>query len=143
MLLLAALAFPPRPDDVPLVLLVEDHRDTRQMYVAFLSSSFDIMEAGDAEQALDLLHQRRPDLIITDLSLPGMDGFELIAQVRSDPATRDIPVISLSGYGGQTHEERARAAGCDRILQKPCLPDALAEVALELLRDSGRESDPP
>ncbi len=143
MLLFAALAFPPRPENIPVLLLVEDHRDTRQMYVAFLSSTFDIMEAGDAEEALALMQQRRPDLVVTDLSLPGMDGFELIAKIRHEPATRLVPVISLSGYGGHTHEERARAAGCDRVLQKPCLPDTLAQVALELLRDVGGRSDEP
>lgn len=105
------------------------------MYVAFLSPSFEVMEAADGEQALALAAERRPDVIVTDLSLPGMDGFELIARVRRDPATACVPVISLSGYGGHTHEERARAAGCDRILQKPCLPDALAQAALELLRE--------
>ena len=143
MLLFAALAFPPKPENLPVLLLVEDHRDTRQMYVAFLSSSFDIMEAADAEQALQLAGQRRPDLVITDLSLPGMDGFELIAKIRSETATRHVPVISLSGYGGHIHEERARAAGCDRILQKPCLPDTLAQVALELLRDTAGGSEEP
>jgi CheY-like chemotaxis protein len=138
----AALAFPPRSENVPTLLLVEDHRDTRQMYVAFLSSSFDVIEAADAEQALQIIAERPPDLIITDLSLPGMDGFELIARIRKEPGTRTVPVISLSGYGGHSHEERARAAGCDRILQKPCLPDELAEVALQLLREAGGRSEP-
>lgn len=142
-MLFAALAFPPRPERVPVLLLVEDHRDTRQMYVAFLSSSFDMMEAADAEQALALIEERRPDLIITDLSLPGMDGFEFIARVRGEPATRDIPVISLSGYSGDQHEQRARAAGCDRVLEKPCLPDALARAVSELLRQQTGGSDEP
>lgn len=106
------------------------------MYVAFLSSSFEVIEAADAEQGLALIAERRPDVIVTDLSLPGMDGFELIARVRRDPGTHAVPVICLSGYGGQTHEQRAYAAGCDRILQKPCLPDALEQAARELLRDS-------
>ena len=122
---------------MPLVLIVEDHEDTRQMYSAFLSSSFEVIEAANAEQAFARIAERRPDLIITDLSLPGMDGFELIARVRRDPATDRTPVISLSGYGGHTHEERARAAGCNRVLQKPCMPDALEQAVHELLRDSG------
>jgi CheY-like chemotaxis protein len=127
---------------VPLVLVVEDHDDTRDMYVAFLSSSFQVMDAGDAEQALAAIAARRPDLIITDLSLPGMDGFELIARVRRERATADIPVICLSGYGGQAHEEEARVAGCDRILQKPCALDVLQQTVEELLRNSaGGSSD--
>jgi CheY-like chemotaxis protein len=140
-MLLAALAFLPGPGQFPVLLLVEDHRDTRQMYLAYLSSSFDVMEAADAEQALRLIQQRRPDLIITDLSLPGMDGFAFIARIRSESATAHVPVISLSGYGGNTLEQRARNAGCDRILQKPCLPDALAQAAVELLREKGKGSD--
>jgi CheY-like chemotaxis protein len=67
----------------------------------------------------------------------------LIERIRRDAATRDVPVISLSGYGGYTHEQRARAAGCNRVLQKPCLPDALAQVAMELLRDTGGGSVEP
>lgn len=136
LLLFAADAIP-RPGQSPVLLLVEDHRDTRQMYLAFLSQSFDVMEAADAEQALSLIQQRRPDVIITDLSLPGMDGFEFIARIRSDKATAHVPVISLSGYGGETHDRRAREVGCNRILQKPCLPDALAQAAFELLRGAG------
>lgn len=141
MLLLAALAFPPKPENVPLVLLVEDHADTRQMYVAFLATSFNVIEAASAEQALALMAEHRPHVIITDLSLPGMDGFELITRVRRDPALASVPVISLSGYGGHTHDERARAAGCDRVLQKPCLPDALEQAVRELLGDSAGGSE--
>jgi two-component system CheB/CheR fusion protein len=77
-----------------------------------------------------------PDLLITDLSLPGIDGFELIALVRKDPVLRRTPIICLSGYGGPGHEQRAREAGCDRILQKPYMPDALAAVALEVMRSA-------
>jgi CheY-like chemotaxis protein len=131
--MLAAISNPgPRP--APAVLLVEDHDDTRQMYAEFLGMSFDMICAPDGETGLDILRQRRVDLVITDLSLPGMDGFELVAAIRSDPALRVIPIVCLSGYGGLAHEQRARAAGCDRILQKPCMPDALADVASELIR---------
>lgn len=110
------------------VLLVEDHVDTRQMYAEFLGIEFEVLAAADGVQALSMMRAHAPDLIVTDLSLPGMDGFELIARVRNDPSLRSIPIICLSGYGGTEHEERARAAGCDRILQKPCMPDELAAI---------------
>lgn len=126
----------PTRRDVPLILLVEDHQDTRQMYAEFLAIGFDVLTAPDGEQALDTVRRRHPDLVITDLSLPGIDGFQLIAAVRDDAAFREIPIICLSGYGGFAHEQRARAAGCDRILQKPCMPDKLAEVAAELIHDA-------
>jgi two-component system, cell cycle response regulator DivK len=127
----------------PVILLVEDHQDTRQMYAEFLSVSFEVLPAADSNAALEILKQSRPDLMITDLSLPGMDGFELVSLIRKDPVLGRTPIICLSGYGGHAHEVRARAAGCDRILQKPCMPDALAEIALELLlavRDRGMQS---
>jgi CheY-like chemotaxis protein len=114
-------------------VLVEDHQDTRQMYAEFLSASFEVLPAADGLQAVDIMRTARPDLLITDLSLPGMDGFELVARIRKDPRLGRIPIICLSGYGGHAHEQRAREAGCDRILQKPCMPDALSEIALEVL----------
>ena len=66
------------------VLLVEDHLDTRQMYAEFLAIEFDVMTAADGEDALRSMRAHPPDVIVTDLSLPGMDGFELIARVRAD-----------------------------------------------------------
>jgi CheY-like chemotaxis protein len=125
---------------LPTVLLVEDHEDTRQMYAEFLGMSFEVLAAPDGERGLALLRDRRANVVITDLSLPGMNGFELVAAIRNDPSLRDLPIICLSGYGGAAHEERARAAGCDRILQKPCMPDALADVATELIRESTERS---
>lgn len=118
------------------VLLVEDHLDTRQMYAEFLGIDFEVMTAGDGEDALTMMHLQPPDVIVTDLSLPGIDGFELIARVRSDSRLRAIPVICLSGYGGHEHEQRALAAGCDRVLQKPCMPDTLAQVVAQTIQDA-------
>jgi CheY-like chemotaxis protein len=127
---------------MPLILLVEDHADTRVMYAEFLRPTFDVAEAADAERALALMQTRVPDLVITDLSLPGLDGFELIGRMRSQPALQHVPVICLSGFGGHAHEQRAREAGCDRILQKPFLPDALADEATELLRERTEGTQP-
>lgn len=118
------------------VLIVEDHLDTRQMYAEFLGIDFDVTTAADGEDALSLMRLHPPDVIVTDLSLPGIDGFELIARVRSDTTLRAIPVICLSGYGGHEHEQRALAAGCNRILQKPCMPDTLAEVVAATIQDA-------
>jgi two-component system, cell cycle response regulator DivK len=116
----------------PLLLLVEDHEDTRQMYAEFLGLSFDVLQARDGPQALDALARQVPALIITDFALPGIDGFELIRRIRGNHSTRNVPVICLSGYSGSRYEQRAREVGCDRVLEKPCLPDQLAEVAQEM-----------
>ena len=118
---------------LPRLLLVEDHLDTRLMYAEFLRVSFEVIQAGDGQEALDVARRHHPDIVVTDLSLPRLDGFALTAALRSDPGLRSIPIICLSGYGGHAHDTRARSAGCDRILQKPCMPDALAEAAAELL----------
>ena len=120
--------------EVPLILLVDDHPDTCQMYAEFLGIGFHVVTAANGEQALEVVQAQMPDLLITDLSLPGIDGFELITQVRQIPALRDIPIICLSGHGGDAFEARAKAAGSDRVLSKPCMPDKLAEVAAEVLQ---------
>ena len=106
------------------------------MYAEFLGMSFDVLTAPDGDKGFALIRERRVDLVITDLSLPGMNGFELVAAIRGDAALRGTPIICLSGYGGLAHEQRAREAGCDRILQKPCMPDALAELAAQLIREA-------
>jgi two-component system, cell cycle response regulator DivK len=104
------------------------------MYAEFLGDTFDVIQAGDGQEALALIATSIPALIITDFTLPGIDGFELIRQIRSDASTRDIPVICLSGHGGRAHEQRAHEAGCTRVLEKPCLPETLAKTARELVR---------
>lgn len=124
--------------EVPLILLVEDHQDTRQMYAEFLGMGFEVMTAPDGEHALEAVQSHRPDLVITDLSLPGINGFELIEQLRQNPDLRSMPIICLSGYSGHLHEQRALAAGSDRILLKPCMPDTLAEVAAELIQEAAK-----
>src|SRR4051812_14190165 len=105
------------------VLLVEDHADTRQMYAEFLGIDFDVATAADGEEALRMMRERAPDVIVTDLSLPGMDGFELIASVREDAALKWIPIICLSGYGGYEHEKRGPPARCHPGLPKTPMPD--------------------
>ena len=119
---------------MPLVILVEDHADTRLMYAEFLSSAFEVVQAGDGEEALRVMQTRVPDLVITDLALPVVNGFELVTRMRADPTLAAVPVICLSGYGGSAQEDRAREVGCDRLIEKPCLPDTLSDAALEVLR---------
>ncbi len=138
LIFLSALSVAPHRKGPPLVLLVEDHPDTRQMYAQFLSTRFEIAEASDAERALSMIQGRAPQLVITDLSLPGMNGFEMIERLKGDPKTRHIPVICLSGFGGHAHEERARELGCKLVLQKPCLPDELADAAASVIREGGQ-----
>jgi CheY-like chemotaxis protein len=111
----------------PLVLLVEDHADTRLMYAEYLRPDYDTSEAGDGITALEAARTSPPDIIVTDLALPRMDGFELIARLRADEQLRSIPVIALSGYSGIDVDARVRAAGTAVVIQKPCLPETLVQ----------------
>ncbi len=117
-----------RPGGQRTVLLVEDHVDSRAMYAEFLRLEFHVVEAGDGMAALELMQQRCPDVVVTDLALPRMDGFALIERIREDDRLRHLPVIALSGYSGTEHEDRARQAGSDLVLIKPCLPETLAKA---------------
>lgn len=107
------------------VLLVEDHVDSRAMYAEFLRIDFDVVEAGDGVSALEMMLEAPPDVVVTDLALPRMDGFEMIARMREDDRLSHVPVIALSGFSGSDHERRARDAGSDVVLMKPCLPETL------------------
>ncbi len=115
------------------VLLVEDHVDSRAMYAEFLRLEFDVVEAGDGVAALELMEHSCPDVIVTDLALPRMDGFELIERIRQDDRLRHVPVIALSGYSGPEHKGRALQAGSDQVLLKPCLPETLAEAVASVM----------
>ncbi len=105
------------------------------MYVEYLSATFDVISAGDGNEALAQARKHRPDAVVTDLSLPGIDGFELVTRLRRDPVTSDAAVVCLSGFSGSNHEERARNAGVDRVVEKPCLPDALVQAIIETIQE--------
>jgi len=116
------------------VLLVEDHADTRMFYAdLFRSSSFEVIEAGRGDQALQLARESLPALIVTDLSLPGLTGLELAKALKRDDATRGIPILCLSGYSDNETSEAAAASGIDRLLVKPCMPDDLLAHARDLI----------
>lgn len=110
-----------------LVLIVEDHRDTREGYAEYLSFlGFRVAEAKSGMEALAKAFQLRPDLVLMDLALPGLDGWEVTRILKADPRTRSIPVIALSACVFPSDIGRAAEAGCDSFLVKPCFPDAVA-----------------
>lgn len=115
----------------PHVLLVEDDRDTREMYSEFLSySGLEVTSARTGHGALESVRHHRPDIVVTDLAMPGMDGRELSRQLRSDLATSDLPIIAVSGQLSPGE----RIAGADVTLEKPCEPDRLLHVIEDVLR---------
>lgn len=122
----------------PLVLLVDDYDDSREMYAEFLEhSGFRVCQAREGGQGLAKARELRPDLILMDLSLPGMSGWEAIRRLKSDATTKEIPVIALSGHKEAEISEQA-APQWDYFLTKPCQPDELVENLQRALADAGR-----
>ena len=116
------------------VLVVDDFEDNRAMYAEFLRySGFDVTEASDGAEAIEKATALRPDVVIMDLSLPIVDGWEATRRLKAEPSTRDIPIVALTGHALEGHSQGAREAGCNRFLAKPCLPETLLETLRELL----------
>lgn len=113
-------------DSPPLVLVVDDFQDNREMFAEFLSlSGFRVAEASTGREAIDRGFELLPDVILMDLSLPELDGWEATRQLKNDPRTRHIPIVALTGHALADHSREAREAGCDAFLTKPCLPEVL------------------
>ena len=127
-----------------LVLLVDDSPDNRDIYVQFLTySGLRVEEAENGHQALDKAFGLRPDVIVMDLSLPGLDGWEATRRLKQDPRTRDIPVIALTGHALAGHSKVAFDAGCDAFITKPCLPERLLEEIRAILTAARPRSGDP
>lgn len=110
----------------PLVLLVEDQSELRHLYAQQLSiSGFDVIEAGDGAEAIAHTTASGPDVVLMDLSLPIVDGWEATRRLKSDQRTAHIPVVALTAHDGSGELQRATRAGCDWFVPKPCPPDAL------------------
>jgi two-component system, cell cycle response regulator DivK len=119
-------------DPRPLVLVVDDYQDAREMYAEYLSfSGFRVAEAGNGLEAIEKAFELRPDVILMDLSLPGMDGWAATRRLKMDDRTKSIPVVALTGHALAGASDGARQAGCDAFVTKPCLPD---ELVLEVKR---------
>jgi CheY-like chemotaxis protein len=110
----------------PLVLLVEDQSELRQMYVQELElSGFDVIEAENGADAVTNTAVHCPDVVLMDLSLPVLDGWEATRRLKNDSRTSHIPVVALTAHDGSGELQRATSAGCDWLVPKPCPPDAL------------------
>ena len=108
------------------ILVVEDQEDNRQIIRDMLSATdYEIIEAESGEQALAAVAKQRPDLILMDIQLPGMDGYEATRRIKADPALRSIPIIAVTSYALSGEEQKARAAGCDDYVPKPYSPRQL------------------
>ena len=110
----------------PLVLLVEDHLELRAMYAQQLElSGFDVIQASNGADALTHTAAHAPDLVLMDLSLPVLDGWEATRRLKNDARTAHIPIVALTAHDESGELQRATDAGCDWFVPKPCPPDAL------------------
>ena len=128
-----------RPDvDQSLVLVVEDYQDAREMYAAYLRfSGYRVAEATNGLEAIEKTLELLPDIILMDLALPKMDGWEATRRLKTDERTKHIPIVALTGHALAGYAEGARQAGCDAFVTKPCLPDALVEEIQRMLASRG------
>ncbi|MFZ0116635.1 MAG: response regulator [Xanthobacteraceae bacterium] len=116
------------------ILVVEDQMDNRQILRDLLGNAgYTLVEAENGEEALAAVAKQRPDLILMDIQLPVMDGYEATRRIKSDPATKSIPIIVITSYALSGDEGKARAAGCDAYVTKPYSPRQLLAKVREFL----------
>jgi two-component system cell cycle response regulator DivK len=118
------------------ILVVEDQQDNRQILRdLLLSVGFDLLEAEDGQAGIDAARKHRPDLILMDIQLPVLDGYEATRTIKSDPDLRSIPIIVVTSYALSGDDAKAREAGCDAYVTKPYSPRTLLAKIRELLPD--------
>jgi two-component system cell cycle response regulator DivK len=116
------------------VLVIEDHEDNRRILRDLLTSAgYEPIEAVTGEEGVALAETHRPDLILMDIQLPGLDGYEATRRIKANPALRHIPVIAVTSYALSGDDVKARAAGCDAYVTKPFSPRALLAKVREYL----------
>jgi two-component system, cell cycle response regulator DivK len=117
------------------VLLVEDNPHNRKIFSGMLThSGFEVVEAEDGQQALDAVAKALPDVILMDLSIPAIDGWEVTRRLKADARSQPVPIIALTAHAMRGDEERARAAGCDHYLAKPISPKKVVEEVRKILK---------
>jgi CheY-like chemotaxis protein len=115
-------------EEAPLVLVVDDVDHGREIFAEYLEfRGFRVATAADGLEALEKAFALKPDVILMDLSLPGIDGWEATRRLKQDDRTRAIPVIALTAHALASAHDRAREVGCNSVVTKPCLPKELEQ----------------
>jgi CheY-like chemotaxis protein len=123
------------PTTTPVVLIVDDYRDACDMYAAYFEiAGFHSLKASDGYQALRLAMDMLPDVILMDLAMPGIDGYEVTRRLKDEPKTRHIPVIALTAHARGQEASDMLASGFDDLIIKPCPPDVLADELARVVR---------
>ena len=117
------------------ILVIEDHEENRRLLRDLLTSfGYELIEAATGEEGLAAAEAQQPDLILMDIQLPGIDGYETTRQIKANPALLHIPVIAVTSYALSGDDVKALEAGCDAYVTKPFDPAELLEKIQEYLR---------
>lgn len=116
------------------ILIVEDVEINLELLVQLLEEDYQLLSAGDGRLGVELAKSEQPDLILMDMSLPVLDGWSAIREIRSDVETADIPVVALSAHVMSGEKQRALDAGCNAYLTKPVDEELLFKIIEELLK---------
>lgn len=109
------------------ILVVEDNEDNLTVLCDELEYvGYEVISAANGEEAIEKTFTERPDLILMDISIPVIDGWEVTRRLKADPKTENIPIIALTAHAMAGDAEKAKAAGCDGYIAKPCTPDEVA-----------------
>ena len=118
------------------ILVVEDQEDLRGVLRTLLTGSgYEIIEAADGQAGVEKAKSDRPDLILMDIQMPVMDGYDASREIKSDPSLKPIPIIAVSSFAMKGDEEKARASGCDHYVTKPYSPVQLLRIIRGFLGD--------
>ena len=119
------------------ILVVEDQEDNRRIMHDLLSDAgFEVLEAVSGDKGVEMALTHEPDLILMDLQLPGIDGYEATRQIKSNPVLKEIPVIAVTSYALSGDNDLALEAGCDAYFSKPVSPRKLLATIKENLREA-------
>jgi two-component system, cell cycle response regulator DivK len=119
--------------ELPLVLVVDDFADNRELYATTLAAAgYEVEEAENGQEALDSIARRRPGVVVMDLTMPVLDGWEATKRIKADAATSAIIVIAVTGHATKLGLDRAKESGADAVVAKPCLPQDLLALLRKL-----------
>jgi two-component system, cell cycle response regulator DivK len=131
------------PHDHPLVLLVDNHADNREMYAEYLQiRGFRVIPCSDSQESIDVARRSAPDIILLELRMTGMNGIQVLRELRKDPGLAHVPVVALTASVMTRERAAADAAGFTELLPKPFFPEDLATAITRIIAAS-RHAAPP
>ena len=131
------------PHEHPLVLLVDNHADNREMYAEYLQTrGFRVIPCSDSQASIEVAHRSEPDIILLELRMTGMNGIQVLRELRKDSALADVPVVALTASVMTRERAAAHAAGFTELLPKPFFPEDLATAITRIIAASRRAATP-